>query len=398
MQKIVSILGLGRFNKEKKEYYYEKVRYFWEERPIVETALIQEVWNAWFPHAKMLILATKEARKERKGYLERYPKWIVEDIPDGKNEAEFWQIYQKVVANLDQGDEVILDITHGFRSLPVLTLLAASFLRSAKGVTIKHVLYGANEAKTEDKTPVFDLSPFLTMLDWAGATNRFLETGDARKFRPLVETKGSKPHNVHLNSAVKELDSLSQALATNRALRSGELAKKAQEKLLKAQEEEWEPRHEPLKLLLPRLADSLALLSHNEQGSQEEQLKQSFGQVRWLLQNQQFEKALGLAREWMVSFAQLKRQESWQPIQYKKRKEVEDWFTACMKGEVSTPDDWKAFIDLWKDLGNLRNDLMHFGFREAARAEASIPKEVLEKIQSLRSVVSTLGLELPEVS
>lgn len=397
MQKLVSILGLGRYDKEEKKYYYEKVRYFWDERPEVETALIQEVWNAWFPNAQMLILATEEARKERKGDLERHPHWIVEDIPDGKNEAEFWQIYQKVVAKLDQGDEVILDITHGFRSLPVLTLLAASFLRSAKGVTIKHVLYGANEAKIEDKTPVFDLSPFLTMLDWASATNRFLETGDARKLRPLVETKGSKPFNVHLNSAVKELDSLSQALATNRALRSGELAKSAQEKLLKAQQEDWEPRHEPLKLLLPRLADSLTLLSRDKEGSEEEQLKQSFGQVRWLLQNQQFEKALGLAREWMVSFAQLKRQESWHPIQNMKRKEEEDWLNACAKGGL-TPDDWRAFIDVWKDLGNLRNDLMHFGFREAARSEESIPKEVGEKIDALRKAVSSLGLKLPEAS
>jgi len=69
-----------------------------------------------------------------------------------------------------------------------------------------------------------------------------------------------------------------------------------------------------------------------------------------------------------------------------------------MKGDVPIPDDWKAFIDVWKDLGNLRNDLMHFGFREAARSEASIPKEVSEKIDSLRKAVSSLGLELPEVS
>ncbi|MCL6568233.1 MAG: TIGR02221 family CRISPR-associated protein [Meiothermus silvanus] len=386
---ILSLLGTGDYN---------ETTYTWG-RQKKSAQFMQQALSAWFPNTSLLVCATRKAKgKHGKVLRETIPNIKLINIPMGKNERQFWTIYNRIEENIPAESELVFDITHGFRSLPILALLAVAYLRAAKGVKVKHILYGAFEARVGEKTPVLDLLPFLNMLDWASATNRFLETGDARKFRPLIETKGDRPLNVYLNSAVKELDSLSQALATNRALRSGELAQKVQEKLLKAQQGEWEPRHEPLKLLLPRLADSLALLSRDGQGSQEEQLRQCFGQVEWLLQNQQFEKALGLAREWMVSFTQLRRQGSWQPIGYKERKKVEVWLNDCARGGVSTPDEWKAFIGVWIDLGNLRNDLMHFGFRDSPREETTIPKEVKDKIDGLRAVVCSMGLELPEVS
>lgn len=384
---ILSMLGTGT---------YQPVQYSWNGRTAQTHRFFQASLREWFPEAELLVCVTSEARAKHGEAIQREVAGVtLIDIPSGRNEEEYWRIFNIVNEKIPQGSDLVLDITHGFRSLPILVLLAISFLRLAKGVSLKHILYGAYEAQIDSIAPVFDLTEFVTMLDWASATSRFLETGDARKFKPLVETKGSKPLNVHLNAAVKELDSLSQALATNRALRSGELARKAREKLLKAKEEKWELRHEPLKLLLPRLEESLTLLSQDGQSSPEDQLKQSFGQVMWLLQNQQFEKALGLSREWMVSFAQWKRQGTWRPVEHRKRGEIEKWLNECAKGEIRPPDDWKAFIEVWKDLRDLRNDLMHFGFREAARAETSIPDEVREKIHRLRTVVYSMGIELP---
>lgn len=397
MQKIITALGLGRFNQAGGKYEYDRVKYCWEGQAEVETTLIQEVWGQWFPDAQVLVLATEKARLERQGDLERHPRWKVVDIPDGKNESEFWGIYEQVAANLDEGDEVILDITHGFRSLPVLILLAASFLRSAKGIAVKHVLYGAYEAKSGDQTPVLDLAPFLTLLDWAGATNRFLETGDASKFRPLTETRGTRPLNTHLNSAVKDLDGLSEALSTNRAMRGGELSSKALAKIEQAtMDGAWEPSHAPLKLLLPRLKQGLGLLARDVRGSQQDQLVQSFGQVRWFLRHRQYEKALGLTREWMVSFAQWKLKGTWLPVELAERERTEGWLWGCEKDKTPAPEGWADFIVLWRNLGHLRNDLLHFGFRDAARKESAIPDEVTEKIKQLRAAVLPLGLELPE--
>ncbi|GEM88339.1 TIGR02221 family CRISPR-associated protein [Meiothermus granaticius] len=418
MQKIVSILGLGRFDKEEKKYYYEKVRYFWEERPVVETALIQEVWNAWFPQAQMLILATKEAKKERKDDLERHPHWIVEDIPDGKNEAEFWQIYQKVVSKLDQGDELILDITHGFRSLPILTLLAASFFRSAKGVTIKHVLYGANEAKTEDKTPVFDLSPFLTMLDWASAAERFLEIGDTSKFHQLT-VRNNIPHS--LKQGVEELKNLSYAVAANRTFLAGDHASKAS--CIDQEVQEWDKEFGPIKLLLPKIKEVLSDLSIRQDMRLEELLQQLFGQINWYSNHGYYEKAIGLAREWFITFVQYKCVEygeikepdildmkdevrsRWDgaigrigPNLMRDREKLEQQVRSVFGERFEFTDEWKGLFGVWQELKDVRNDLLHFGFRSKPKAPNEVKSAVSKCLIDLREEVKKMGLELPEVS
>lgn len=385
---ILTMLGTGN---------YGEVVYRWEGRQAKPHQFVQNALAEWFPDAQMLVCVTKEAREKHEGAIASIPRTRLVDIPSGKNEAEYWEIFNRIEQEIPEESELVLDITHGFRSLPILALLAVSFLRAAKRVRVKHVLYGAYDASQDGCTPVFDLVPFMSMLDWANATNRFLETGDASKFRPLVETRGAKPLNTHLNSAVRELDGLSEALSTNRAMRVGELSTKALTKIEQAENGEWEPSHAPLKLLLPRLKQGLHLLARDANASPQDQLIQLYGQVEWFLRYRQYEKAAGIAREWMVSFAQMRRQGSWKPIEYKNREEVEKWLNGCAKGEIPPPDEWKAFIGVWQDFGNLRNDLMHFGFRNAARSEKSIPEEVSEKIKQLKNVVGSMDLELPEV-
>lgn len=376
---------------------YREVVYTWGDKKAQSSKFFQAALAEWFPQAEVLICVTAEARRiHGEEVQKRLPSARLVDIPSGRNEAEYWEIFNTIEHHIPSGAELVFDMTHGFRSLPTLALLAISFLRAAKAVRLQHMLYGAYEAKTDDTAPVFDLTPFLTLLDWAAATNRFVETGDASKFRPLAETRGAKPLNTHLNSAVKELDGLSEALSTNRAMRGGELSARALAKIVQAKDGDWEPSHTPLKLLLPRLEQGLGLLARDPEGSQQDQLIQSFGQVRWFLRHRQYEKALGLAREWMVSFAQWKREGTWLPVELSMREKAEEWLWDCDKGKMPMPEGWAAFIGLWKNLGHLRNDLLHFGFRDAARRESAIPDEVVEKIKLLREAVLPLGLELPE--
>ena len=134
-------------------------------------------------------------------------------IPDGATEDELWQIFNVLVAAIPAGETVIFDITHGFRSQPVLSLLVASFLRVAKGIRLEALLYGAYERDREN-SPVFDLTPFVAMLDWANATERFLETGDARKIASLIREQRKSP----LNSVAARLTDLSEALALARPM------------------------------------------------------------------------------------------------------------------------------------------------------------------------------------
>ena len=92
------------------------------------------------------------------------------DIPDGRNDEELWTIFQSVVDAVEPEEQLIFDITHGFRSLPFLSFLAVTYLRVVKHIQLKGVYYGNFEARdqsvTPNRTPVIDLTPFVDLLDW----------------------------------------------------------------------------------------------------------------------------------------------------------------------------------------------------------------------------------------
>ncbi len=52
-------------------------------------------------------------------------------------------LLRDLTEEVGQGDQVDLDITHGFRHLPMLTLLSALHLRKVRSAKIAHIWYGA---------------------------------------------------------------------------------------------------------------------------------------------------------------------------------------------------------------------------------------------------------------
>lgn len=51
------------------------------------------------------------------------------DIPDGKSESEIWEIFQKIYGCLSTNDSIVFDITHSFRSIPMLAITAINYAR-----------------------------------------------------------------------------------------------------------------------------------------------------------------------------------------------------------------------------------------------------------------------------
>ena len=70
----------------------------------------------------------------------------ITNVPEGYSEIEIWNIFQILYDKLEEEDEVILDVTHGFRSLPMLGIVLLNYARSLKKIKIQHILYGAFES------------------------------------------------------------------------------------------------------------------------------------------------------------------------------------------------------------------------------------------------------------
>ncbi len=107
-------------------------------------------------------------------------------VPDGNSEAEHWAIFEAVVAQVREGDRLFIDVTHGFRSLPVLLMKALDYLQQVKGVRVEAVNYGVYEPGGQPQK-VIDLSGFVVLGDWARAVSAFKRSGNLLALADEVE-------------------------------------------------------------------------------------------------------------------------------------------------------------------------------------------------------------------
>ncbi len=162
------------------------------------------------------------------------PPYRLVDIPEGKSEVELWQIFHTFAEQIQEGDHLFFDVTHSFRSLPMLALVVLNYLRVVKNVTIEKIFYGAFETLgpiqevskkpvEERNAPVFDLTPFVDLLQWTTAADHFIRTGNTllmteltrRKTQPLLTiSKGKDESAATLLNLSKSLSTFTRDLLT----------------------------------------------------------------------------------------------------------------------------------------------------------------------------------------
>jgi len=107
-------------------------------------------------------------------------------IKNGDNETEIWENFRIIFDCLQSDDEVFFDVTHGFRSLPMLTLVLNNYSKFLKNIKVSSISYGNYEAKNEFKeAPIINLTPLTELQDWTIAASTFIETGKTDKISAL---------------------------------------------------------------------------------------------------------------------------------------------------------------------------------------------------------------------
>lgn len=113
-------------------------------------------------------------------YLEQYPL------------ADSAQYLRLLADSVNSNDQVSIDVTHGMRYHPMLSLLAAQYLKSVQQIEILDILYGAFDRSKEDPhtgqkiTPVLRLEGLLNVLDWITALSSYDKDGDYSVFSELM--------------------------------------------------------------------------------------------------------------------------------------------------------------------------------------------------------------------
>ncbi len=114
-------------------------------------------------------------------------------IPYGRNEAEQMAILHAMDEGAKGASAVHLDITHGFRILPMLLLMATFYLEVVRGLKIAGVHYGMFDARdADDVAPVVSMDGLLRFGHWIGALRQYDKDGDYSVFADLLEDAGVK--------------------------------------------------------------------------------------------------------------------------------------------------------------------------------------------------------------
>jgi hypothetical protein len=324
-----------------------------------------------YPAYKMVVVLTDEAREKHATALRAVCNFDEVHVPSGRNENEFWEMFAKIAEAIPEQSELIVNVTHGFRNQPMLALAACIYLRVVKQVTIERIVYGAFEAKdAEGVAPVFDLTPFLDLIDWSVAAHQFSRYGNAAPLRDLLKSIHGQTHRNKLKYRSQALATFGENLANLGTafsmVRPTEVLQAANQVKSTVDNAQGElaniSQAKPLTFLLDKVNERIQPLTKADNLFSPEGFKAQAAIIRFYLDTEQYAQAITLAREVIVSKLCVDSKQD----AIEEREEVEkelDNTSNNLRQQHKLGEEERQLAELWNAIRDLRNDINHAGMR-----------------------------------
>lgn len=333
-------------------------------------------------------------------------------IPEGKTEGEIWEIFDIVFEELEEGDKITFDITHAFRSIPMLAIIILNYAKVMKNVTLESVYYGAFEVlgtpaevkqmDLEDRlAPIFDLTPFVRLMDWTVAVDRFVKAGDAGLInalargglkRILSESKGKDRNAAAIRDVGQTLDSFCSAMTTCREPEISTIAGKLKSLMRQCEDTDLLPPFKPL----------FKMLLENIEPFRGEDFSDGVAAAAWCLEHNLVQQSATILREAVITrlvsllerdfnnpeerkiaaesiniaydqmFGKKPEGSGWEDVE----KRVEAYVRVCERN--------RDLVKCWRPLTQLRNDLNHAGYVEDRKKPGTFANKLPGIIDRLR--------------
>lgn len=347
------------------------------------------------------------------------------DIPSGKTLDEIWQIFNRIYNLLNEGDNVFFDITHAFRSIPMLAIVVLNYAKALKNINLRGIYYGAfeilggspsyveNNIPLEKRNvPIFDLSAFDLVMEWSFAVDQFIKSGNAsaiaalakREVRPiLAETKGRDESARSIKWLSESLEKFTQIMSTCR----GRLIPEAVQQLKNSLEISNDNNFiKPFQPVVERLREEIETTFVGDA------VKDGVNAARWCLSHQLVQQGYTILQETIFSYLLLNagqdpynddlREIPSQAIKIassrKKGEPIsrEDWHKAAAaypeiteKIIATIPDDLE-FLKEMDRITQERNDLNHAGQNQNAKKNPSeFTRNLANHIKYIESLILT---------
>lgn len=336
----------------------------------VQEALLQFFAGDFGPADKIFIYLTEQAREVNWLPSDNGPglqavlrqknlqaQIMPTDIPRGDSEQEIWDIFNIVFSGIEPGDEVILDITHGFRSLPMLGIVLLNYARMLKNIRIRGIYYGAFEVlgpayKVRDmdpeqrNAPVFNLTSFETLQQWTAGADNFIHYGNSQKLVSLIkdeispqlkEKKGRDEQLNNLKKLANTLNHVAGLFQTNRGtmIFEGNYFKELREAMQRIRD-----------IRFKALNPILDQLEHKLQNFMANDIRNGFAAVRWCIKHNLVQQGITILQETIISLLLLRRK---RPFNSTKPRMAVSSALSFIKKPIPQ-DHWNENAKLHKDL------------------------------------------------
>jgi CRISPR-associated DxTHG motif protein len=377
---LISVIGTGT---------YQPTTYQFNGKQSETSPYIIKAINDLFKPDKTFVIMTEQAETAHKSNLEQVCEFEMIPIKAGKNEQELWDMFQVVADIVPENQNIIIDVTHGFRSQPMLLLAIAVYLQVTKNVKVDYILYGAFDAKDENGiSPIFDLKPFLDLISWSFATDNFIKKGDATLLSELIiniHNQAYKSKNDYLPKGLKsvgqKLSDMTKAFSVVRPQEILNIAKELPEKITQSYSDTDNlSKAKPFKSLLDKITEKFAKFSIDETVFSKSGINAQTEIIQYYLDTKQYQQAVTLSRELVVS----KVCSIYNFDMLTQREQAEILLNSTIRNDnpfLQMTEQGKKFADIWQILGNIRNDINHAGMRENPIPASSIIQQI-EKLCS----------------
>lgn len=291
-------------------------------------------------------------------------------IKYGINEAEVMENIN-IILNLQQylkaDDELIVDITHSFRSLPIFVMNLLIYLKniSQKKITISHIHYGMLEISKElSFAPIIELKAMMDVNDWITGAYAFSEFGNAYKISQLVKSEDKGVSTL--------LDEFSNLMNLNHLHAIQSIA----QRLSSIKNKEYGT-------LLPSLTISPIIrdfISRFDVGSNHHALFQ-MKVARWQLDHKKYAQAMLTINEAMITYVCEQNNLEWDGY------DSREFAKAALKNHFEARTlkcDWKL-KKIYKQLQPLRNSTAHS--LETEKSVAVMLRILSDSVSSLEDII-----------
>lgn len=420
----ISFLGTGRYKPcVYKSHDGEKSKVV----EYVQEAILDLYCREYREGDKAFFFLTQQAEKQHWDKLEgvlgkrEFQIVPVKNLPDGHTEKEIWDIFELVYSHLEEEDRVILDVTHGFRSLPMLQIVLLNYARSLKNITVEHILYGAFESlgiplfkideeipdPADREVPILNLTSFSAIQSWAFGAESFVQTGSTEtitklsydNINPILrESRGSDQTASNLRDLMKSLEQIEISIKTNRGYEivEGSWLRKVRNTLGFLLEEDQQV-FTPLQPILRKIGDKFS--NFHTMSNWE-------ASVQWCIDHGLVQQGITQLQEGIISHIVIQSGLEMRDLKHREivsqsmniiaRKLPESkWYPLASDNKdlvrrIMKSDFVIQFGGSYQSLSHLRNDINHGGFRQDALTDGNVFVQRLSKIfEEFKSIRKT---------